>query len=253
MTSSVSDTAPSMPTPAAEPPPDIATSSDAYAARFAGPAGEWMLRMQNSALLNLLMPVTASSVLDVGGGHAQLAVPMLNVGFKVTVLGSTPACAARLAPRRDDPNLSFVAGDILNLPFPDRSFDAVVSVRLVTHCSQWLRLVSEMCRVSRRCVIIDYPLNGGFNALKPWLFKAKKKVELNTREWRNFTHAEIAEAFRANGYSPAGRRAQFMLPMVLHRKIGLPSVSEPMETALRYTGLANWIGSPVVARFDRTA
>ena len=55
------------------PAPDVETASDDYAARFAGPVGAWMLQVQERAVLELIAPWPGASVLDVGGGHAQLA------------------------------------------------------------------------------------------------------------------------------------------------------------------------------------
>jgi len=70
--------------------PDVATSSDDYARRFARPVGEWFLSVQEQACLDLVRPWRGGSVLDVGGGHAQVAVPLAREGYAVTVLGSTP-------------------------------------------------------------------------------------------------------------------------------------------------------------------
>ena len=52
---------------------DIETSSDGYAARFAGPVGEWMLEIQETITVALLPKTPSATILDVGGGHGQLA------------------------------------------------------------------------------------------------------------------------------------------------------------------------------------
>ncbi len=55
---------------------DIETSSDGYANRFGGKTGAWMLAVQERVTKQLLRDVPASAtVLDVGGGHGQLAIP----------------------------------------------------------------------------------------------------------------------------------------------------------------------------------
>ena len=48
---------------------DIHTSSEEYADRFSGPAGAWMLGVQEKIALRLLRRFEDVSVLDVGGGH----------------------------------------------------------------------------------------------------------------------------------------------------------------------------------------
>ena len=35
-------------------------------------------------------------MLDVGGGHGQLAIPLCRAGYRVTVLGSDASCRRRL-------------------------------------------------------------------------------------------------------------------------------------------------------------
>jgi SAM-dependent methyltransferase len=228
---------------------DVETSSDGYASRFSGPVGAWMLAVQERAVRGLLGASDGASVLDVGGGHAQLALPLAEAGFRVTVLGSAAVCARRLQPAIDAGRVRFVAGDLLALPFPDRSFDFVVSVRLLSHCERWPQLVAELCRVARRAVVIDYPTLESINRVAPALFGAKRRLEGNTRTFTLFTHREVAEAFSSRGFPTAGRVGQFFLPMVLHRALRCRSCSSALETASRALGLTGRWGSPVIARF----
>jgi SAM-dependent methyltransferase len=229
---------------------DVETSSDDYASRFAGPVGAWLLDVQERAVRELLGAPAGVTVLDVGGGHGQLALPLAASGAAVTVFGSDPACARRIAPAVAAGRVRFVAGDLLALPFPDRSFDVVVSVRLLPHCGRWTALVGELCRVARRAVIVDYPTSESVNRVAPALFGAKKRLEGNTRTFTLFTHREVEAAFAAAGYAPAGRVAQFFLPMVLHRALRCRPCSAALEAACRALTLTRRFGSPVVARFS---
>ena len=231
---------------------DIETASAGYAARFAGPVGAWLLKRQERAVRAQLESAGARSVLDVGGGHGQLARPLALAGFDVTVLGSDASCAERLSDLIAAQRCTFVVGNVIALPFPDASFDAVVSVRLLPHCERWRELLREFARVARTVVIVDYPLASGLNALAPWLFAAKQKVEKNTRTWRNFTHAEVAEAMAASGYAPHDRRGQFLWPMVLHRTLKSPALSAALEWVPDRLGLTARRGTPVIAAFRRS-
>lgn len=233
---------------------DVETSSDAYATRFRGRTGAWMLAVQERAVLSLLNEHVGpgARILDVGGGHGQLAIPLIREGYRVEVIGSAPSCSHRIEAYVASGECEFKVGNVIDLPYADGSFDALVSVRMLTHCDQWERLVSEMCRVSRGPVVTDYPTGQSLNAVAPALFSAKKKYEKNTREWRLFRHQEVANAFRKSDFVETGRRAQFFLPMVLHRVLKCRVLSACAEFVCRIFGLTRFWGTPVVIRMEPT-
>jgi 2-polyprenyl-3-methyl-5-hydroxy-6-metoxy-1,4-benzoquinol methylase len=232
---------------------DIETSSDGYAARFAGPAGEWMLEVQEAVTVSLLPAPGGVTILDVGGGHGQLARPLCRNGYGVTVLGSDPACCHRIADLAEKGSCRFVTGNLVELPFPDRSFEVALSFRLLPHCTAWPQLIRELCRVARRSVVVDYPTSEGLNKIAPALFGAKKKLEGNTRSWRMFRHAEIEAEFAKYGFVTGRRVPQFFLPMVLHRMLKCRRLSAGLEALCRGLGLTRRWGSPVIVRMDRLA
>jgi|GEM_PF-135737 len=236
---------------------DIETASDDYAQRFAGAVGAWMLKMQETVVLDLLQnhPAVPTlrevGILDVGGGHGQLAVPLCRAKYPVTVVGSAKACVRRIAALVDTGQCRFQVANVLKLPFADRSFDTVLCFRLVTHCARWEELIGELCRVAARAVIVDYPTSQSLNCMAPHLFGAKKKLEGNTRTFRLFRHEEIAGAFARHNFVPGRRCGQFGLPMVLHRRLKCRPLSAVMEGLLRQAGLVRRWGSPVILELRR--
>ncbi|MBN1557585.1 MAG: methyltransferase domain-containing protein [Lentisphaerae bacterium] len=228
---------------------DIETSSDDYATRFAGAVGAWMLEVQERIVLDFLRDAPGATVLDVGGGHGQLARPLCRAGFRVTVLGSAASCRKRIADIADGGACAFRVGNVIDLPFGEGSFDRVIAFRMLTHCTRWPELVRELCRTARSAVIVDYPTSQSVNRLAPFLFKAKKGLEGNTRTWRLFRHEEVCGAFRDRGFVLRRRRAQFLLPMVLHRVFKSRRLSAGLEALCRRAGLTARWGSPVVAEF----
>lgn len=230
---------------------DIETSSDDYATRFSGAIGAWMLDVQARITLGLLAPTGAKTVLDVGGGHGQLAQPLIDAGYAVTVLGSDESCSNRIAPMVSSGVLNFQTGNVIALPFADQSFDAVISFRLLPHCEQWKMLIKEMGRVARLAVVADYPTTQSLNAIAPLFFGAKKKMEGNTRTWRAFSHAEVRGALESQGYRITARRGQFFWPMVLHRMLKTPMLSRVLEGLAGGLGLRSRWGSPVILRAER--
>jgi SAM-dependent methyltransferase len=229
--------------------PDIETASDAYALRFAGAAGRYLLAEQEAAIRAVLADWRGGSVLDVGGGHAQLTPLLRSLARDVVVFGSDSRSLERV--RRDFPACATATGDLLDLPFECRSFDVVVAVRLLPHVRNWPRLLSELCRVARSTVVVDYPRPTGFNRLTPLLFPLKKRLEGDTRHYRNFRDAEVDELLRVCGFEPRERRAQFLLPMVVHRRAGGFTPLRALERAAQGLCLTQALGSPVILRADR--
>ena len=83
------------------------------------------------------------------------------------------------------------------------------------------------------------------------LFKAKKKFEGDTRNWKLFKHAEVIDEFKKNGYIVKRKKAQFFMPMVLHRAFKLPILSIVLEKICRVLGLTRFWGSPMIVRFEK--
>ncbi|MBL7077171.1 MAG: class I SAM-dependent methyltransferase [Kiritimatiellae bacterium] len=232
-------------------PADIETASVGYAQRFAGPIGTWMLGRQSDIVLDLLAPHRQDTILDVGGGHAQLARPLAEAGYAVTVHGSAPECSTQIQDLADSGTCRFVCAPMLELPFESGSVDTVLCFRLLTHCDEWPALVAELCRVAKRAVIIDYPTSQSLNAFSGGLFSAKKKLEGNTRTWRLFRREELVDAFREHGFVCKTERKQFFLPMVLHRILRCPPLSGFLEGICRCFGLTRLWGSPVIIELER--
>ena len=232
--------------------PDIETSSDDYAQRFAGRAGQYMLQVQARSLANVLAEPVGDKILDVGGGHGQLTEQLLSRGFKVTVLASDPCCRTRLAPFENHANFCFVSGNLLDMPFADRSFDCVISVRLISHIEAREQLFREFCRVASQTIIVDYPSWYSLNALTPLLFGLKKLIEHNTRTYHSFSGRELASDFSRHGFQASARSAQFFLPMFLHRWFGASSLLQKLERWAKAARITSLLGSPVVLRLDRS-
>lgn len=230
---------------------DIETSSDEYASRFSGDIGNWFLKVQEEATLSLLAPFRQAKILDVGGGHGQLTGPLVRHNFSVTVLGSAEICKARVEKYIDNNRCSFKVGDILNLPYDDREFDVVISYRLLSHVRQWQKFLTELTRVASRSVIIDYPEAHSLNVLTPIFFDLKKDIEGNTRTYEIFRESDLLKVFESEDFFRGAKYAEFLLPMVLHRKLNSPKFSGSIEAISRYLGLTSTFGSPSILRVDR--
>jgi len=232
---------------------DADSSSDQYASRFGGAVGSWFLKRQTRLTLEALagLPVGAS-VLDVGGGHAQIAPPLVEAGFRVTVVGSEPSCGQRLTPWTSNGRCRFEVVDLHRMPFADRAFDAVICYRLLAHSVDWVRLIGEICRVAASRVVVDYPSRRSVNIVSQSLFHVKRSLEGDTtRRFSLYVPREIAEAFEAVGFVVRNQQPQFMMPMVLYRVAGSVAFARAAEWPWRAMGLTRFLGSPVIVRADR--
>ena len=230
---------------------DIETSSEDYAKRFSGKVGEYFLNIQSEITLKLLEQWEKAKVLDVGGGHAQLAVPLVRNNFDLTVVGSDESCRQRLDKFLPPSSFQYFSGNLLKLPFDDKSFDVVTSFRLLTHEDNWKLQVSELCRVAKYAVIVDYPDKRSFNIFYDLLFKVKRKFEGNTRTYRNFSRKEIIGEFEKNNFADPQIKPEFLLPMVIHRAIKNVPLLKNIERMFSLIGLTKLFGSPVVLRILR--
>jgi len=240
--------------------PDIHSGSADYASRFSGLVGAWMLDVQWRAIYDLVTPMVPppGPVLDIGGGHGQLALRLAKAGYDVTVLATNflawetlrqeisglDSASDNLISER----LSIVEGPIDNPSrlFSPKSFPLVLAVRMLTHLEQWETFIKEMCLVAEKQVVFDYPSSTSINFLKEILFGVKRRVEGNTRSYLVFDDNKIESTINDANYSVVKKYRQFFLPMAFHRLIQLPGVSDTLEKIAKSIGITPLFGSPVV-------
>jgi ubiquinone/menaquinone biosynthesis C-methylase UbiE len=232
---------------------DVDSSSDRYASRFGGAVGQWFLEIQTRITLAALSGLPpGAKVLDVGGGHAQVAPPLIDAGYRVTVVGSDESCGQRLKPWTSTARCAFEVADLQSMPYPDGAFDAVICYRLVAHSVNWTRLIGELCRVAADRVIIDYPAKRSVNIISRRLFDMKRSIEgVTTRRFSLYGRQEVSSAFETAGFQVTTEQPQFLMPMVLYRLARSAVFARAAEWPGHRLGLTRVLGSPVIVRADR--
>lgn len=231
--------------------PDVETSSARYKKRFKGRTGSWFLDKQSKYLLASLEPWRGASVLDVGGGHGQYTELLHSQDYKVTVLGSSLGADEQIRSLLESGRCRYAVGDFDKLPFADKSYDVVISFRLMAHLQHWQKFLSEASRVARHAVIIDFPVMSSFNALYPAFFWLKLATEGGTtRTYKVFREEDIMTVFNRAGFVTTSRHAQYFLPMAAHRAIHAPNLSDKLEYYCETLGLTEKFGSPVILRVE---
>lgn len=136
------------------------------------------------------------SVLEVGSGTQGIARYLMRPVIGVDRVFDGPV----------NPNLIPVAGSVLNLPFGDRSFDAVICVDTLEHLPQEARPLAlrELLRVAKERVVVSGPMG---------------------------TFAANGDA----GYAEHVARTGGVLPPWLeeHLRYGIPALAEILDTLLQ--------------------
>jgi len=116
-------------------------------------------------------------VVDVGCGAGQIAIPMARAGVDVTGVDIATNLIEQARARADDEGLEvrFDEGDAELLPYPDASFDLVVSLIGAMFAPRPQRVAAELVRVCKRggrIVMANWTPQGFigqmFAALKPY-------------------------------------------------------------------------------------
>jgi len=122
-------------------------------------------RLWKDAMIGWLSPRPGWEVLDVAGGTGDIAFRILDRvkgRAHVTVCDLTEAMLAegqRRAEARGDAGLSWVCGDAMALPFPDRSFDAYTiafGIRNVTRVEDALAEAYRVLKPGGRFLCLEF-------------------------------------------------------------------------------------------------
>ena len=222
--------------------------------RFSGPIGELVAKSQARVLANMVGRIQDREVLDVGTGTGRAAFILALGGAKVTAVDASEemlAIARQRAAEQSLTTIRFQRGDAHALDFADRSFDAVVSFRMLMHTPQWKRCVAELCRVAERLVIVDYPSATSVALFESLARRVTHAMGAKTEPYRVFTHRAITEAFDRNGFRIRSVHRQFVLPIALHKAIGSRRFTRATERVLDHAGLLKPFGSPVTLVAER--
>lgn len=122
------------------------------------PLRRYVHSAQYESILNYVEPGT--SVLDAGCGEGNLSIKMAEKGAMVTACDiSQPNInnAIAYANKNGIFGISFVCCDLEHLPFPDNSFDLVISSHVLEHLPDFDTGLKEIMRVTRRRAVVAIP------------------------------------------------------------------------------------------------
>ena len=106
-------------------------------------------------------------VIEIGTGKGRFLVALLKKGHRVTTVDLDPVeqrfARLNVAFEGMSRKARFVHADAADIPFPSRSFDAVVSMNALHHLRDWRAVLTEALRVlnpAGKLVLADFNANG---------------------------------------------------------------------------------------------
>ncbi len=140
--------------------PSIVTESEERSKAFYEAIGKEGLAQRTSpewdrqivARLMQMIPQEAR-VLDLGCGYGRLAIPLTRLGYRISGVDLSPTLikAARVEAKSASLEINFKVGSMLQLPYPDRSFDVIICMWSAFHellsVEEQRTAVTEMLRV----------------------------------------------------------------------------------------------------------
>jgi ubiquinone/menaquinone biosynthesis C-methylase UbiE len=147
---------------------------EAYDRWFTTPIGSLVKKYEAELILDLLQPKPGEVILDAGCGTGVFTLDILSIGSQVIGLDISLPMLIHARKKLKRYPFQTVLSNMLNLPFPESSFDKVVSVTAVEFMADAQGAVKELFRVTKR---------GGFivlatlNSLSPWALRRKAEAK----------------------------------------------------------------------------
>ena len=146
---------------------------------------------------------------------------------------------------------TFVVCDAHHLCFKDRSFDAVLSSRVLMHLVEWQAAVREMCRVASQRAVVDFPSRFSFALFERAFRFILQHFKADVQNYRLFTPKSVHSEFNKNHFRVSSEQRLFFLPVAFYRKMNSPKFAAALEAFFRGCGLTRLWGSPVLIKGDK--
>ncbi|HZK18856.1 MAG TPA: class I SAM-dependent methyltransferase [Clostridia bacterium] len=119
---------------------------------YTTPKGRISHQIEKKAVYAYLKPQKGQSLLDIGCGTGQYSLDLASMGLEVTGVDISRAMLDQARAKAADSVFpaNFIEADAMNLPFPDESFDLVLSVTALEFVPDLPRALKEAFRVLKK-------------------------------------------------------------------------------------------------------
>jgi ubiquinone/menaquinone biosynthesis C-methylase UbiE len=134
--------------------------SSNYRKHTAGnPLQRALIERFHQKIVGEIVALAPRSFLDAGCGEGFVARRLMEALPGVALTGCDVSEGALAVAREAVPGAHFLPGSVVDLPFPDGSFDVVGCFEVLEHLPDDLprRAIAEMARVARRAVVLSVP------------------------------------------------------------------------------------------------
>ena len=146
---------------------------ESYDRWFTTPIGSLVKKYEAQLILDLLKPKQGEILLDAGCGTGLFTLDFLSSGSRVVGLDISLPMLIQAAKKLKGHPFQMVLADVLSLPFPENTFDKIVSVTTLEFIKDAKIAVKELFRVTKKegCIVV-----ATLNSLSPWALRRRVKV-----------------------------------------------------------------------------
>jgi ubiquinone/menaquinone biosynthesis C-methylase UbiE len=211
------------------------------------------LKQQEISQFQSMIDEDCKSILDIGSGTGKLSLSVDHDRYWAVSLDSSYEMlkTAKSYTIGTDVKCSAVVCNAESICFSDRTFDCVVASRLLLHLPDWKTGLSEICRVSKKSIIFDFPSTISFSFIDSIFKRLLNLFACRTISYKTFRFAKIIKQLKVNDFTVIESKKNYFLPMLVYRILDRPGLKEKIEHLFQYSGLTNIFGSSVVVKAVR--
>jgi len=220
--------------------------------KYGGNFGEYLKNKEINTFMSMI-DSDCERILDIGSGTGKLSIFMNRGSYQIVSLDNSYEMVEVAKSNAIKSGVVYlpVVCDANFICFNDREFDCVVASRVFMHISHWGKALSEICRVSKKIIVFDFPTTISSSGLDSVFKRAKKILNKDTIPYKTFFLNRVIKELKNNDFRTVEFKRGFFLPLIIHRILDNPEFSEKIEKFFKKIGLTDILGSPAIIKAVR--